>query len=185
MMKGYSFALAAPRGKGTFDRMKEALKNHARLVVGSMFDEAANELLKSIRDLIQELASMIVGTSASIHDSLFRVYSVCWGDFQEAFEMLYPAKQEMIRACRNRLVPDIIQWRHAHNQILTILGIEGKDEVDLDVVGVVSLSERRAQEMTQARLGANYFEILDDSGCEKTIVRQMLPPLGRQLAKSM
>lgn len=162
MTPGYDAAFQVPRGAGTFDRQKAAVGNHSQVAVVNMFDEATKQLLSAIGALVKQLASMILGAAEVILKSLTSVYSVCWDDEQHQSKgpMVDPAVQEKIRACRDKLLPDLNKLRASQDETMGILGIE-REELEFEIVGVDTWESRQVKEMKEAQAKGNYFEILD------------------------
>lgn len=160
MEPGYAATVGVPGGSGKFARMKEALQIHAGTVVHSMFSEATQELLKAISGLIKQLASMIQATGPLMYKSLASVYSVCWEDQQNQFQLVDPVVQEKMRACRNKLLPDLARLRQAQDGALVLIGIE-REEEEFELCRVDTWEDRNAKKMNAAKENGNFVDLLD------------------------
>jgi hypothetical protein len=171
MRGGYQAAVHTPGGTGRFQRIKDAMHDHASIAVKTMFSDATQELLAAIASLIKQLARKIMGMSEVINKSLASVYSVCWDDQQVKQQIIDPDMLEKIRACRNRLIPTLVEFRNDHDAVLLSLGIE-RDDVELDIVGVESWETRKAREMEEAKATGNYIELLDSDDEDECLNRK-------------
>jgi hypothetical protein len=77
MSAGYEAAAAVPGGKGKFARMKTSVHGYAGHSINGMFDESIEDLLKSIRQLIDRIATMISASAGVVRKALEGVYALC------------------------------------------------------------------------------------------------------------
>jgi hypothetical protein len=149
MLLGYNAAVHVPSGRGAFNRMKDAMENHARRVVGSMFDESTVELLKGSSELIGELASMIAAAVEAIGKNLETVYSVCWDDQTDGTSLNEPEMQRKVRECRDKLLPRFNKLREFQDNAMSLVGIE-REVLEQDVMAVDPREEKNENNLKVA-----------------------------------
>ncbi|KAL3911926.1 MAG: hypothetical protein SGILL_007090, partial [Bacillariaceae sp.] len=171
MIAGYHAATNAPGGPGRYNRIKGAMHAHSSTAVNTMFSDATQELLAAIAALIKQLAGQIMAMSEVINKSLASVYSVLWDDQRGKQQILSPEMLEKMRACRNKLIPTLVEFRNGHDAVLLSLGIE-REEMELDIVGVEDLDTRLARQMEEAKTCGNYFELLDSDDEDEDLNRK-------------
>jgi hypothetical protein len=159
MKAGFTGAMCVPRGTGTFLRMKDAVSGHSRGAVMSMFDESTIQLLKAIDQLVATLGAMAQAVSKRITSALSGVYSVCWEEHTSR-SLIDPAMHEKIRACRDKLLPDLNRLFDMQKGAMDLVGIE-REDLELDVTAVASLEIRLDEQYKQAEQNGDVIDLCD------------------------
>jgi hypothetical protein len=167
MSGGYVAAQNVQRGSGTFARMKSAVYGHANYSVTGMFDDSIAELLLSVSHLVDRLASMIEATVTVVRRALEAVYALCWEDPSESWLSKDPAQIQMIRECRDGLLPELGRLRALQDSSMDILGIE-REELELDLLQVETFEQRQARLLQRAIENGELIDLCDSSDDDAT-----------------
>jgi hypothetical protein len=162
MSVGYTAAAAVPGGTGKFVRMKTAVHGHASSSIHGMFDDSIADLLNSIRQLIDRIATMISASVGVVRKALEGVYALCWEGQSEKAASKDPAQMQEIRACRDGLLPELGRLRSVQDSAMYLLGIE-REELELDILQVDTWEQRQARLLQQAIDNGELIDLCDSS----------------------
>ena len=159
MKRAYTAVNNAPRGSGSFNRMKSAMENTSSVAVQGMFDDAMRTLLAGIEELIKRLKTMIESSTSGISKSMNTVFSICWDD-QQAEALIDPEMKQRMRECRDKLLPALNKLVDIQGEACDILGIE-REEVELDVMGVETFEQTLARKKEECIKRGDMFNLCD------------------------
>lgn len=166
MKGGYQRALSAPGGSGVFNRMNAEMVDHTRSAVDTMFSTATKELLGAIDGLINRLSNMITASAEAMYKEFEKTFSILWEDQKNETGLVDPAQHQLVRQCRDKLLPSLGKLADIQGGALELLGMK-RDDLAFEVVAVDSLEDRFQKAMEKAQSQGLVFDLCDtDDLCD-------------------